>query len=117
MKLARLLLTAILIVGTATILSSCSTAVQLTSDPPGADVDINGMSYGKTPVTVTLSDFDFTDYRLTLSKLGYQDKVVVLEKETKVGPVIGGFFIWPIWLWCYGPMDAYNFQLIQKTSQ
>lgn len=104
-------------IGAALFLTSCSTSVQITSQPPGADVEINGMSYGQTPTTTTLSDFDFTEYRLTLKKLGYQDKTVVLEKETKVGAVIGGFFLWPIWLWAYGPMDQYNFKLEPKQSR
>ena len=109
--------TVALLLGSALLLSSCSESVQLTSDPPGADVQINGQSYGKTPVTLSLSDFDFTDYQLTLTKMGYQDKTIVLQKELKTGPFIGGFFIWPFWLWSYGPMDNYNFQLTPKSGQ
>jgi hypothetical protein len=98
-------------------LTSCSTSVQITSEPQGADVQINGQSYGTTPVSLNLSDLDFTDYQLTLSKLGYQDRTVVLQKELKTGPFIGGFFIWPFWLWSYGPMESYNFQLTPKAGQ
>ncbi len=83
----------------------------VTSDPSGADVDINGQTMGKTPLTVTLSDFDFSMYRMTLSKLGYADKTVALQKELKAGPFIGGFFVWPFWLWCYGPMETYSYRL------
>lgn len=104
-------------IGTALFLTSCSTSVQLTTEPSGADVEINGQAYGKTPINVDLTDFDFTDYSVTMRMAGYQDKTVVLEKELKTGPFIGGFFIWPFWLWSYGPMDTYNFQLIPKTGQ
>ncbi len=121
MKSARLFmtrtLTLALILGTVLLLSSCSTSVQLSTEPPGADVEINGQAQGKTPLTLTMTDFDFTEYSVTFRKLGYQDKTVVLQKELKTGPFIGGFLIWPIWLWCYGPMDAYNFQLVPKASQ
>ena len=106
-----------LVVGAAFFLSSCSTSVQIASEPQGADVEINGQAQGKTPLSITLSDLDWTQYNVTLRKLGYQDKTVVLEKELKAGPFIGGFFIWPFWVWCYGPMDNYNFQLIPKTGQ
>ncbi len=104
-------------IGAALLLTSCSTSVQLTTEPSGADVEINGQAYGKTPINVNLTDFDFTDYSVTMRMAGYQDKTVVLEKELKTGPFIGGFFIWPFWLWSYGPMDAYNFQLLPKSGQ
>ncbi len=94
-----------------TLLIGCSTSVEITSDPSGADVDINGQSYGKTPAYMTLSDFDFNVYHLTLTKLGYRDKTVTLQNEIKVGPFIGGFIFWPFWLWCYGPQDSYHFRL------
>ncbi|MCL5267089.1 MAG: PEGA domain-containing protein [Bacteroidetes bacterium] len=110
-------LTFALVIGAALFLTSCSTSVQLTTEPSGADVEINGQAYGKTPLNLNLTDFDFTQYSVTMRMMGYQDKTVVLEKELKTGPFIGGFFIWPFWLWCYGPMDNYNFQLIPKTGQ
>ena len=107
----------VLSLGAALVLTSCTSSVQITSEPQGADVQINGQSYGETPVNVNLTDLDFTTFQVTLTKLGYQDKTVVLEKELKTGPFIGGFFIWPFWLWSYGPMDYYNFQLVPKTGQ
>lgn len=93
------------------VLIGCSSSVEITSDPSGANVDINGQSYGKTPANISLSDFDFNVYHLTLTKLGYKDKTVTLQDGIKVGPFIGGFIFWPIWFWCYGPEDTYSFRL------
>jgi len=94
------------------VLAACSSSVQITSEPSGANVDINGESYGKTPADITLSDFDFNVYRLTLTKLGYTDKTVTLAKEIKIGPFVGGFFsLYLTWLWCYGPKEEFYFKL------
>lgn len=71
----------------------------------------NGQAMGKTPVTVSLSDFDLTFYRITLTKMGYRDRTVTLEKELKPGAFPGGFIVWPFWLWCHGPMDTYRYKL------
>jgi len=96
------------------VLVGCSSSVEISSDPPGADVDINGESYGTTPVDISLSDFDFNVYHLALTKLGYRDKTITLQGEIKVGPFVGGFVFWPFWLWCYGPQDTYVFKLEPK---
>jgi hypothetical protein len=93
------------------LLVGCSTSVLITSDPSGADVDINGQSYGQTPAEMTLSDFDLNVYHLTITKLGFRDKTATLQNELKAGPFLGGFVIWPFWLWCYGPQESYNFKL------
>jgi hypothetical protein len=98
------------------VLIGCSSSVEIASDPSGADVDINGQSYGETPVDISLSDFDFNVYHLTLTKLGYQDKTITLQNEIKVGPFVGGFIFWPFWLWCYGPQDNYRFKLDPERS-
>ncbi len=97
-----------------TVFIGCSSSVEITSDPSSADVDINGQSYGETPVNISLSDFDFNVYHLTLTKLGYQDKTITLQNEIKVGPFVGGFIFWPFWFWCYGPQDSYHFKLDPK---
>jgi PBP1b-binding outer membrane lipoprotein LpoB len=44
--------TTILVV--AIMLTGCSSTVQILSEPSGADVEINGKSYGKSPVTTSL---------------------------------------------------------------
>jgi PEGA domain/Caspase domain len=101
----------VILIGLSIALSACSTYVFVTSDPSGAEVEINGQTMGQTPVDVALSDFDLNIYHLTLSKPGYRDKKVTLQKELKAAPFIGGFVLWPFWLWCYGPMDTYSYKL------
>ncbi len=110
-NLCRKLILSLPVVAASILLASCSTSVYISSEPAGADVEINGQTMGRTPVTISLSDFDLSFYRLTLSKTGYRDKTVALQKELKPGAFIGGFIVWPFWLWCYGPMDTYRYRL------
>jgi len=95
----------------AIILTGCSTSVQILSEPSGADVEINGKSYGTTPATIKLSDLAFNEYQVRLKKEGYREKNVKLEKEFKTGTFIGGLFLWPLLFWCYGPMEVQKYVL------
>jgi hypothetical protein len=101
--------TTILVV--AIMLTGCSSTVQILTEPSGADVEINGKSYGKTPVTTSLSNLAFNEYQVRLKKEGYREKYAKLEKEIKAGPLIGGIFLWPLLFWCYGPTEVQTYVL------
>lgn len=91
--------------------TACSSAVSITTEPPGADVEINGQVKGKTPLNISLSDFVGNTYKTKFTLPGYKEKYVELQKEIKGGQLVGGFFIWPILLFCYGPESNQNFVL------
>lgn len=91
--------------------TACSTAVQITTEPSGADVEINGQVKGKTPLSLPLSDFVGSTFQTKFKLPGYNEKYVELQKEFKTGTFIGGLFIWPFLLWCYGPEANQNFVL------
>ena len=99
------------------ILSSCSTFVEINSEPENAKVTINDIYIGETPVTVVLSNLVTKEYYLTLSKNGYRSVVKQLEKAPKIGPILAGIFFTPIpLLWCYGPKNYYKFQLHKEEN-
>ena len=62
--------------------SSCATlftgtrqTVKITTNPPGAAVEINGMSQGNTPIDVSLKK-SFNGQTIVLKKDGYEDKTI-----------------------------------------
>ena len=85
--------------------------VRITTDPDGAEVFLNNQPIGETPLTTELSDFVANRYNVRIEKAGYDDLNVTLQKEVKVGTVIGALFIWPLWPWIWGPADQQTFRL------
>jgi len=92
----------------------CSTLVEIRTVPDGAEVSINRQPVGDTPVKKELTSFIGNNYDVEIEKEGFETIETRMEKEMKVGIFIGGFFIWPLWLWCYGPLDYYYFELDEK---
>ena len=112
LKAARCSIAVILIVS---LVTSCTTMVNIGSDPQGARVSINGLPVGTTPHTEELSDFVFNTYSVKLELDGYDTVAGELPKEFKAGPFVAGFFvgIWP-WLWMVGPKPFYHFNLVEE---
>lgn len=93
---AALILTAALI-----LFSSCSSTTLIQSVPSGASVKIDGESVGNTPYAHTDTKIIFSNTSVMLEKEGYDpfSTIITRNEEPNVGAIIGGFFIWPIWLW------------------
>ena len=72
--------------GCATIITGTSTDVSIDSDPPDAEIEINGQDYGETPATVSL-DSD-RSHVVSLSLEGYEEETIRLNKGT-TGWVVG----------------------------
>lgn len=96
--------------------TGCSTMVTIQSDPSGAEIILNNQKIGKTPFAVSLSDFAFNSYDVTLKKDGYSDFHGRIAKEAKAGAIIGGLFSWIPFLWCYGPQPYQTFYLSEKVT-
>lgn len=89
----------------------CSTLVTIDSEPRGADLYINNKKVGQTPYSAKLDDLVSKEYHVILKKEGYKDCHGVLEKEIKIGALIGGVLILVPFLWCYGPAPFHNYIL------
>jgi len=67
----------------ATVFNGTSQELQFTSEPPAAQVFINGQSVGYTPLTISVKR---NDPEVVLKKEGYKDQPVYLEYK------LSGFF-------------------------
>ena len=83
----------------------CSTMVRIETEPSGADVYVNDVKIGKSPVEQEYSNFVGNQYYVRIERKGYRTIRTKLDKEFKVGAFVGGLFIWPIWLWVWGPSE------------
>lgn len=85
------------------ILSGCSSSTLIHSEPPGATIYIDGEEVGETPYRYSDEDIFFTKHDVKLEKEGYQDFYSSFRRDEEINiPIaIGGFFVWPIWLWVF----------------
>ena len=89
----------------------CSTLVRIETEPANADVYVNDVKIGKSPVEQEYSNFVGNEYYVRIEKDGYRTIRAKLDKEFKVGAFVGGLFIWPIWLWVWGPSEMHYYEL------
>lgn len=93
-------------------ISSCSTMVRIdTPDVAGAEIKLNNEPLGAGPINRSLSDGVWETYNVEVTKDGYKPYYGELKKEIKVDTLIGGIFVWPLWLWVYGPEEVQNIYL------
>ncbi|MBW4891114.1 PEGA domain-containing protein [Mucilaginibacter sp. HMF5004] len=58
----------------ASIIKGTTQTIHVTSEPPGADIEINGVPHGKTPTDVVIKK-SIKGEPIVLKKAGYEDKV------------------------------------------
>ncbi|MCL2600823.1 MAG: carboxypeptidase-like regulatory domain-containing protein [Treponema sp.] len=97
------------------VLAGCSTMMTVNATDQhgmpvhGANVIVDGEHIGQTPTASTrVSNFIGGSTSITVSADGYLPRTIEAAREAKAGPIIGGFFIWPIWLWTWGPRPQQN---------
>lgn len=101
-----------LLMAVAIFLGSCASTTLIQSVPSGAKVYIDGATVGTTPHPHTDKKIIFSSTSVILEKEGYESFAATIQRseEPNVGAIIGGFFIWPIWLWAldYKAMRTYE---------
>lgn len=95
------------------LLTSCvtSTMVSFNGNVDGAEVYIDDVYMGETPLEVKMSNFVTEEPTIVIEKDGYEPYKGRLKKETKVINVITGILFYIPFLWCYGPKDVQAFRL------
>lgn len=86
----------------AAVATGCASTVEINSDPPGADVTIDGQYIGETPTTYSDSSVVMSTRQVILEKQGYETQRAQLRRDGDINvlAVVGGFFLcWVTWLW------------------
>ncbi len=107
------------IIALGTFFSSCTSTTMITSQPPGAKVFLNNSYVGKTPYSMTDNKLATSCTSISLRKNGYKPLQAMICKDEKinVGAAVGGFFVWPIWLWIYDYYPEHKYILQPLDSQ
>jgi hypothetical protein len=94
-------------------LSSCSSSTLIQTVPSNARVTIDGERVGTTPYTHTDTKIIFSNTTIVLEKEGYEPfaTTITRNEEPNVGAIIGGIFIWPIWLWALDYKASRTYEL------
>ncbi len=81
LALSLIVAVTLFMVGCATILTGTKDTITIETEPPGAEIIIDGISYGKTPATITLTRPGLSDKMVTLKLEGYKPIRFILQKE------------------------------------
>lgn len=92
--------------------NSCASSTLITSEPPGAELYINGQHVGKTPFTYSDTRIIGNTVDITLEKEGFipLNTFFTRTEDVDVGAIVGGIFVWPAFLWAmkYNPEHFYE---------
>lgn len=102
-------------------LSGCASSTLITSDPSGAKLYVDGRHVGSTPYNYTDTKIVGSKTTLRLEKEGYEPLNTFFSRteEVDVGAVIGGIFVWPVFLWTmkYYPEHYYELYPYMRDDQ
>ncbi len=102
----------LVLLGAVALGSGCKSMVYFRSNPPGAQLHINGIPRGETPCTLELKWHTFKTFDVTLEKEGYRPHVARLQGEPKWTFIIIDILFWPlVFVNGFGPKPAYSFNL------
>ncbi len=113
MKSSFTLKTTAFILAIAIFLGSCSSTTLIQSVPPGASLYLDGETVGLTPYKHTDSKIILSKTSLVLEKEGFEplSTTLVRDEEPDMGAIVGGFFIWPLWLWALKYKATHTYEL------
>lgn len=101
------------------IFTSCVSSTLIQSYPAGAKVYIDGEPVGVTPYWHSDTKISGSITNLDLVKEGYEPLYTSFSRTEKVntGAIVGGIFIWPIFLWTMEYKPTHNYELLPLRTQ
>ena len=92
----------------------CASTTNIKSRPEGAEVFVDNVRIGVTPIQYSDTAIAGSTKALRLKKEGYRPFETVLRKsEFQVGPCIGGALVLVPLIWVLGYPETYEFELEQ----
>jgi hypothetical protein len=98
----------------------CASTTNIKSRPDGADVFVDNVKVGSTPLNYSDTAIAGSTKALKLKKEGYATfETVIRKSEFQIGPCIGGLFVLFPFVWILGYPEAYEFELekMQMTEK
>jgi len=90
----------------------CVSTTNIKSRPEGAEVFVDNVRIGVTPIQYSDTAIAGTTKALKMKKEGYIPFETVLRKsEFQVGPCIGGLLVLFPFVWILGYPETYDFEL------
>ncbi|MEN6373711.1 MAG: PEGA domain-containing protein [Smithella sp.] len=90
----------------------CTSNTIIKSRPDGANVYVDNVKVGVTPLNYSDTAIAGTTKALKLKKDGYTPLETVIRKsEFQIGPCIGGLFVLFPFVWILGYPESYEFEL------
>lgn len=112
----------IFVISCATLFTGTKDNITINSDPEGAKIMIDGIDYGRTPATVSVTRPGFGDKQVTLQLEGYETRTFTLQKEFNTIAILnlGSILGWAVDIASgsvtrYSPKH-YEMELRQKTQ-
>ncbi len=103
------------------LLTSCASSTIIQTDPPGAQVFIDGVLAGTSPVHMTNKKVVTSCTDIRIEKEGYERLLtdICRDEEPAIGPIIGGFFFGIPWLWAfeYQASHFYTLEPVEGTKE
>jgi hypothetical protein len=92
--------------------SACVSSTNIKTRPDGANVFIDNIKVGVTPMRYSDTAIAGTAKALKLEKEGYESfETVIRKSEFEWGPCIGGIFVLFPFIWILGYPETYEFEL------
>ncbi len=115
MKVSSILLSVLIL------FSSCMSTTMIQTQPPGADIYIDGVKTGKTPQRMTNDKTILECTKIKMEKEGYEtlNTEICRNEEVDPGPIIAGLLVWFPFLWAmkYHPEHFYVLQESQSEQK
>ncbi len=93
-------------------LAGCASNINIKSKPEGADVYIDNIKMGKTPLQYADTAIAGTTKNIKIKKEGYVPLETVIRKsEFQLGPCIGGLLVLFPFIWILGYPAVQEFEL------
>jgi PEGA domain len=112
LRLALVLLTGALLAGCATVINGTTQTIPIASDPPAADVIVDGSTAGQTPTKVVLKRN--ADHLVTLQKAGYEPTTLPIVKDVG-GTVWGNVLVGGLVGWGVDATSGAQYKLVPST--
>jgi hypothetical protein len=94
------------------LLFGCASTTLIKSNPPGAELQMDGRPLGETPYFYTDKAVAGTTKTVTLKKEGYKEYYGYIKREKLCVPVlIGGIFLIVPLVWVLEYPSQYNFEM------